>query len=176
MKAIHNWGFLFCIFLVLFYGCSVFPKPNQLYAPVPIQGNGGEIMCPYTQDDTIAEWVDTGMAASAGAAIGGAIGREAGSRAIKSIPIIGSIFGGSVGEAAGRAIAVEACGGWDSIKECTDLSFNEYDDLAVWLYVTKSNREDYGDVFKLTGNIYPKFKKNYHKYIKKRYKKQTKEK
>ena len=59
---------------------------------------------------------------------------------------------------------------------CSDpsLSFMEMSDMAVWLYVTQSHREDYQDVLKLTCGIYAKLCKKYSKYIKKEYKRQQK--
>jgi len=165
---------ILCLSALLIAACASFPKPNQLLAPTPIPGNSGKYMCPYTQDDTVAEWVDTGTAAKAASAIGSTLGREAGSRLLSSVPLVGSIFGGKVGDEAGRAIAVKYCGGWEKIKATSDLSFNNCEDLCVWLYVTKSHREDYKNVLSLAGGIYPELNKKYEKYIKKAYKRQQK--
>lgn len=174
MKGIRH--LIFCLVFLMISTClsCMFPKPNQIAAPRPILNNSGKYMSPYTQDATIAEWVDTGMIASAASAIGSAIGREAGVRLLSAIPIIGGIFGGKAGDAAGRAIAIAACGGMKKIQNTSDLSFNNLQKLATWLYVTKSQKEDYQKVLNLTCEIYPKLCKKYSKYIKKEYKSQKK--
>jgi hypothetical protein len=161
--------------LIIFQACfASLPKPNQLTAPAPVMNNSGKYMSPYTQDDTIAEWVDKGITAQALSGIGAAVGREVGSRVVSSIPLVGSLFGNKAGKAAGRAIAVEISGGWDKIRASSDISFNSYREMAVWLYVTKSQREEYPKVLKLTGGIYPDLTKKFNKYIKKEFKLQKK--
>lgn len=169
-------GFLFVLLAIVFLqACfSSMPKPAQVVAPSPIMNNGGKYYCPYSQDDTIAEWVDQGITAQALRGIGGAIGRELGSRAVSSIPIVGSIFGNKAGKALGRAVAVELAGGWDKIKATSDMSFNSYREMAVWLYVTKGERKEFQQVLKLAGGIYPDLAKNFNKYVKKEYKRQRK--
>lgn len=157
-------------FLMLQACMSSLPKPALIKAPQPIVGNGGQYCCPYTQDDTIAEWVDKGMAARAASAIGGALGRQAGESLVKSIPLVGSLVGNKVGKNIGREVAVKLCGGWGSIQNTSDLSFNSLQDMAVWLYVTKSGRPEYKKVLNLAGGIYPDLTSKYEKYIKREYK------
>jgi hypothetical protein len=143
---------------------------DQLIVPQARLDNGGEFMCPYTQDDVLAEWTDMAIKAKGAASIGGAIGAEVGSRALENIPIIGGILGQKVGEKAGRAIAVKNSGGWDFIKETSDISFDRLDDLAVYLYATFSTHEHYQDALDATRASYPKMKQAYGNAIQKSHK------
>jgi hypothetical protein len=137
------------------------PKPNQIVAPTPISGNDGEYMCPYTQDDVVAPWVDKAINASMGSTLGKTAGAYLGSELCENVPLIGGLLGSTVGEHVGRKIAIESCGGWEYIKSTSDLSFNSIDDLAVWLYATKSDNEHYDEVLKATWEIYPKLEDRY---------------
>jgi len=137
------------------------PTPQQVRVPTPIQGNSGKYMCPFTSDDTVAEWVDKGVAARFGSAIGGAAGAYAGQKALEQIPFIGGILGQKVGEGVGRQVAISASGGMEFIKKTSDLSFNSIDDVAVYMYAKYTTRPDYGRILQLTQEIYPELKGRY---------------
>jgi hypothetical protein len=133
---------------------ATFPPPGALVAPAPIMGNSGKYMSPYTSDGVLAPWVDKAINVKLGATIGKTAGAYAGQKALEMVPFVGGILGSKVGEAAGRAIAIEASGGWDYIKNTSDLSFNSPDDMAVFLYVTHSSHEHYKDALAATCEIY----------------------
>lgn len=149
-------------------GCAtrILP-PTDLTAPDPIEDNTGKYLCPYTSDGTVAEWVDKGLAARLGSSVGGYAGKKAGEKALESVPFVGGWLGRKAGETAGRKIAIEICGGWDAMRAFTDLSFNEKETLAVWMYVMHSHEENYNDVLKLVQDIYPELKEGYTKALQK---------
>jgi phage tail tape-measure protein len=122
-------------------------------------------MCPYTQDDVVALWVDKAVNAKAAASVGKAAGAYVGQKALEQIPFVGAFLGSKAGEAVGRKIAIEASGGWEYIKETSDLSFNSLEDMAVWLYATKSSNEHYPEVYKATCGIYPELQEVYYSAI-----------
>ncbi|MBN2563889.1 MAG: hypothetical protein JXQ75_23485 [Phycisphaerae bacterium] len=153
------------VIAILATGCMTVPKPTEVRVPSPIQGNSGKYMCPFTSDNTVAEWVDKGVAARFGSAVGGTVGAYAGSQALKQVPFIGGMLGDAAGKSIGRKIAIDSAGGWDYIKSTSDLSFNSVDDLAVYIYARHSSRKDYNNVFKLTSEIYPDLQKRYLKAI-----------
>jgi len=156
--------------VALMSGCMItqpLPEPTVVIAPEPIVGSTGKYMCPYTQDGVLAEWVDNAIQAKIGATIGWHAGTYAGQKAFEKVPFFGGFLWGTVGEAAGRAIAIEASGGWDFIRSTSDLSFNSIDDMAVYLYVTHSSHEHYNDALKATFEIYPQLKKRYNSAIRK---------
>jgi len=156
-------GLIGIMVLALFVaGCATpLPTQTQVRVPTPIRGNSGQYMCPFTSDDTVAEWVSTGVKARFGSAVGSAIGARAGQEILKNIPIIGGILGQEVGKAAGRRIAISSSGGMEKIKSTSDLSFNSIDDMAVYMYAKHSGRKDYKQVLQLTQEIYPKLQGRY---------------
>jgi hypothetical protein len=148
-------------------GCAtpyVPPKlaaPQSLTAPKPIIGNSGSFMSPYTEDGTVAPWVEKGRSAKAGGQIGGFIGAQAGQKLAENIPFFGSMIGQRVGEKAGRSVALQMVGGEDFIKQNSDISFNNINDLAVYMYVKNSTHKDYAEVLTLTQQIYPELAQGY---------------
>ena len=137
-------------------------QPNQIIPPTPRLDNEGAYMCPYTQDGVVAEWVDKAINAKMGATIGKHAGAYIGQKALENIPFVGGWLGSTAGEAAGRAIAIEASGGWDYIKSTSDSSFDNLNDLAVYIYATYSTNEHFQEVLQATMEIYPKLKKGYY--------------
>lgn len=150
-------------------GCAMTgPKiaaPSQLMAPTPIAGNNGKYMSPYTEDGTVAPWVEKGKAASAGAQLGGFLGAQAGQKVAENIPFIGGLLGQKLGETAGRAIALEMVGGEEFIKANSDISFNSVRDLALYMYVKNSTHKDYAKALELTQQIYPELQQEYYAAI-----------
>lgn len=135
--------------------------PMALKAPAPIMSNAGKYMSPFTEDGTVAPWVEKGRHASAGSNIGGFVGAQAGARLAENIPFVGGFIGQSVGESLGRGIALKMVGGEEFIKQNSDMSFNDVNTLAVYMYVKNSSHKDYADVLDLTQKIYPELKKAY---------------
>lgn len=137
-------------------------QPSELQAPQPIAGNSGAYMSPYTTDSVLAEWVDKAVNAKTGAAVGGTAGAYAGQKLAENIPFFGSMLGQKVGESAGRAVAIKMSGGEELIKSSSDLSFNNLDEMSVWLYVTHSGHEHYQAALDATFAIYPELQQTYY--------------
>ena len=135
--------------------------PQNILAPQPIIGNTGNYMSPFTEDGTVSVWVEKGKAASAGSAVGGFLGAQAGQKLAEQIPFFGSIIGQKLGETAGRAIALQMVGGEEFIRANSDMSFVTIQDLAVYMYAKNSSHKDYPEALKLTQEIYPDLKTSY---------------
>jgi hypothetical protein len=151
---------------LLLSACASAPAPRMaaptaLRAPTPIMGTTGKFMSPYTEDGTVAAWVEKGRSASAGAGIGGFVGAQAGQKLAENIPFFGGMIGQAVGESAGRAVALKMVGGEEFIRANSDMSFNSVDELAVYMYVKNSSHKDYAEALKLTQEIYPELKTRY---------------
>ena len=146
--------------------------PDQIIAPIPIQGNSGKYMCPYTSDGVLAEWVDKAINARIGATVGETVGTYTGQKVLKQVPFVGGFLGEKAGKAVGRQLAIKASGGWEYIKETSDLSFNSCDDLAVYLYAKYSRHAHYQDALKAIYEIYPELQKRYWPAIRKAPRKQ----
>jgi hypothetical protein len=140
-------------------------QPNQIIPPTPRLDNEGAYLCPYTRDGVAAEWVDKAINAKMGATIGKHAGAYIGQKALENIPFVGGFLGSMAGEAAGRAIAIEASGGWDYIKSTSDSSFDNVNDLSVYIYATHSTNEHFQEVLEATMEIYPELKKGYYNAI-----------
>jgi len=145
--------------VVIQSGCTpaVPPEPSALNPPAPLPDNGGKYMCPYTQDQVLARWVDKAIHAEAASSVGGAVGATAGAYALRQVPLVGGILGNMAGKEIGRAAAVSAAGGQEFIHETSDQSFNDINDLAVWMYVHYSSAETYQASQKALRGIYPAF-------------------
>jgi hypothetical protein len=151
-------------FAVLLTACASAPRlapPTALTAPTPIMGNSGKYMSPYTEDGTVALWVEKGRAASAGANVGGFVGAQAGAKLAENIPFIGGMLGQKVGETMGRTVALKMVGGEEFIKQNSDMSFDNVRDLALYMYVKNSSHKDYPQVLDLAQKIYPELQKEY---------------
>ncbi|MDO9566816.1 MAG: hypothetical protein Q7J15_08770 [Candidatus Desulfaltia sp.] len=140
-------------------------QPNQIIPPTPRLDNEGAYLCPYTQDGVAAEWVDKAINAKMGATIGKHAGTFIGQKALENIPFVGGFLGSMAGEATGRAIAIKASGGWDYIKSTSDSSFDNVNDLSVYIYATHSTNEHFQEVLEATMEIYPGLKKGYYNAI-----------
>jgi len=140
-------------------------QPNQIVPPCPRLDNEGAYLCPYTQDGVVAEWVDKAINAKIGATIGKHAGAYAGQKLLENVPFVGGMFGSMSGEAAGRAIAIKTSGGWEYIKSTSDISFDNSNDLSVYVYAKYSTNEHFQEVLEATMEIYPKLKKEYYKAI-----------
>jgi hypothetical protein len=140
--------------------------------PAPIEDNSGRYMCPYTQDGVMAGWTDMAinlkLGKTAGAVVGTAGGAYAGKELGKKLGIpfggvLGGVLGGAAGNkagsSAGRKIGFEAAGGWDNIRQTSDLSFNDLEEMAHYLRATHSSHEHFKSVMEVTGEIYPEFKR-----------------
>lgn len=125
--------------------------------PMPILGNSGAYMCPYTEDGTVAKWVEKGMTASLASNMGAAAGTYAGQRVLDQVPFIGGWLGSKLGAATGRELAVQAVGGRKFIKENSDLSFNSLGDMAHYVVAKHSQHPQFAQVLKATYGIYPDF-------------------
>jgi len=145
-------------------GCAMTPPPLATATQLAtlnveaIQDNSGEYMSPITSDNIPAEWVDNSINAKIGAGVGGAIGAYAGAKLVGSIPFIGGFLGAQVGDHIGRETAILAAGGEEFIKDSSDLSFNDLEDMAVYLYVNYGENPNYQALLDATYQIYPDLK------------------
>ncbi len=139
-------------------GCSTGIAPaSQLTAPEVLLDNSGEYMCPYRQDGTLADWSAQVISKVLGAEAGKRAGWMAGAKVLGGAADIGK----KVGEKAGEKLALEAAGGMEGIRRTSNISSNSLDDLAVFMYVKHSEKDNYNKALRAMYDIYPKFKKTY---------------
>lgn len=129
-------------------------------APTPIYGNTGKYMSPFTEDGTVAPWVEKGMTATVGANVGSSLGAYAGQQMLENVPVFGSLLGATVGKSIGREMALSAARGWEFIKSSSDLSFDSLDDMARYLVATNASHPQFVKVLTATYGIYPELEKS----------------
>jgi hypothetical protein len=136
------------------------PTPGELVAPMPREDAEGKFLSPYTSDGVVAGWVEKGISAQVGSTVGAYAGAKLGEKLAEQVPFAG-MFSQQIGEAAGRQAAIQLSGGWEAMRESTDLSFDTIDDLIVYTYVNYANNEHYADVIKHVSKIYPDWNKRF---------------
>lgn len=129
-------------------------------APTPIYGNTGQYMSPFTEDGTVAPWVEKGMTATISGNVGSSFGAYAGQQVLENVPMVGSVLGATVGRTIGREIALRGAGGWEFIKESSDLSFDSLDDMARYLVATNASHPQFAKVLTATYGIYPELEQS----------------
>lgn len=139
---------------------------NEFVAPTPLMNNEGKFLSPYTQDGVLTEWVDKAINVKIGATVGKHLGSFLMQDDHQGGSLFGGFFGGRAGESKGREFAIKASGGWEYIKKVSDMSFDNIDDLAVYLFAKHSTHEHYKDGLDATMTIYPELEEKYSKAIK----------
>lgn len=119
-----------------------------------VNGNTGAYMSPFTSDGVTAAWVTKSMSVKASGEIGAAAGSLAAAKLLENVPF-GSMFGQAAGKAVGRSIALKSIGGEEFLKSTSDLSFNNYPDMAQHIKDNYSDREDIAAILQATYAIYP---------------------
>ena len=120
-----------------------------------IEGNTGLYLSPITSDGVAAPWVDKSINAQMGSQIGGAVGAYAGAKALESVPFVGSFIGNKAGASIGKSVALKAVGGEEYIRQTSDISFNNLNDMARWLMANYSSHQKLQEILKATYQIYP---------------------
>jgi hypothetical protein len=143
------------------WGPAKIAAPSALTAPTPIEGSAGAYASPFTSDGVTAGWVTKAMQVKAAGQIGSMAGNYAGQKAMEQVPFVGGFLGKKAGAAMGRSIALKSIGGEEYLRSSTDLSFNSYSDMAVFMYVTHGSDADYQKILQATYAIYPDFEAAY---------------
>lgn len=148
-------------------GCAApLPAPEVVIAPQPRMDNGGEYMSPFTQDGTVALWVDKGVDAKTGKLIGGTAGAIIGQQVFGRVPFVGGIVGNMVGNEIGRQAAIDSFGGMEYITSTSDMSFDTAEDMAVYLYATYGkHHESFEPAVQAAQSIYPRLGKVWYSAI-----------
>lgn len=134
-------------------------------SPEPIDGNGGKFMVPYTVSGAPTPWAEKALAAKTGAVAGTVAADKAMDQVTGKIPLAGLMRGKAKQKAAAESAAL-AAGGWTHIKDTSELSFDNVDELAVYLHVNYAAGGDLSGPLSVTMDIYPSLQKRYNGAIK----------
>lgn len=158
-------------------GCATMQPVSPQEAAAKLQArqfavqedNAGSYLSPYTSDGVTAEWVEKSINAKLGSSVGGAAGAYAGQKLLEQVPFVGGILGQRMGQEAGRRIAIQSVGGEAFIRETSDLSFNDYNEMAGWLLVNHAKHPQFQAVMDATYQIYPELQTAYANVVSGRY-------
>jgi hypothetical protein len=121
-----------------------------------IDGNTGRYLSPITSKGLPAAWVGRRSEGSGvGTTLGGMAGSYVGEKALEQVPFVGGFLGNKVGKAAGRTIALNSIGGEAFLRESSDISFNDINEMARWLVATHSQHTKFNEIMKAAYQIYP---------------------
>lgn len=135
---------------------GVVPQRELMALPEPIWGTEGKYMSPFTEDKTVTPWVEKGLQATVAGHVGQALGSLAAMS--NSDNVMFSLLGGVAGQVAGREIALRAMGGWEFIRENSDMSFNTIEDLARYMTYENAGHPQYAEVLSAAYGIYPELR------------------
>ncbi|MFQ5647056.1 MAG: hypothetical protein ACE5GM_09010 [bacterium] len=155
------------------------PAPETLALPEPVSDNTGRYLSPYTQDEVLAEWVDKVSQAKIGSFLGKTVclllSNASNPRVVRKgrrrrgpIVVHGLVrnqVASRVGDEIGRDLAIKAIGGWEYIREKSDLSFNSLDNMIVYLYIKYSRTDHYQGALDAASTIYPQLERRYYRAI-----------
>lgn len=137
--------------------------------------NNGLFMSPFRQEGTIALWIDQcknleiGSEAGkvTGAGVGAAASEYATSKAVEyatekavgNIPLVGGLLGGflgkKVGESVGEKAARKTTVDIDFLKNTSNVSYDNIEDMAYSLTANYSTHTEYKEVIKYATYQYP---------------------
>ena len=146
----------------------------ELIAPTPLPDASGKYISPYLRDGEVTAWATKSVSAEAGAMAGEMAGEKAADKLASKIPF-GGLLRNKTKSVASSAGAAAALGGWDSIREASDVSFADMSEMTVYLHVSHGDEPGYDENLAAAMSLYPELKKGYRKALNKAYKDARKE-
>jgi hypothetical protein len=133
---------------------------SRMTLPVPRADTGGQYLCPYTQAGTLTAWAEQAQAAATGGVAGNVAGEQAANQVAARVPFAG-LFKKEIKETAQAQGAAAAAGGWEHIRQTSELSFDKVDDLAVFMHGKYSTMPDYDKALASAMSLYPELYERY---------------
>jgi hypothetical protein len=152
------------VILLFLGGCAStvqLPPPRSLATPAPRLDNGGAYLFPYTRDYALADWCDGIVAAGAFEKVGKGAATTVAAAAGGSAMGIFSWALRRVAESIGRQAALQRIGGWDAVRAGSEISFDDLDAYAVYLYQFFSAEATYPDALSAAILLYPELEDRY---------------
>lgn len=145
----------------------------QLEVADPREDTEGKFIFPYMNSGLIADWADKAINAQVGAQVGAMAGDKATGALASKVPF-GGLAGGLLKGKGKELAAVTAIGGWEFIKETSDLSFDTLDDYSLYMHTEFEGGADYEKALAAAMAIYPDLEKTHKRSIDNAYKKARK--
>ncbi len=142
----------------------------EIQIPAHIDGNQGKYLSPYTSDEYFTEWMKSVLEETRDWQVPDLYCRE--KEANKTYGITTSDVTGvqtrvrQGGSSEGlrkchRFEAGQAAGGWDKVREQSDMSFARVEDFVVYLHAKYGQTVGYPQVLAIVMSIYPELEKRY---------------
>jgi hypothetical protein len=141
----------------------------ELNVPDTADGNSGKYLFPYTEYGELTPWADKALHAAVGAEVG-AMAAEEGTKMLASQVPFAGLFASSITNKSKETAAILAVGGWDYIRETSEVSFDSLKDLSVYMHAEFYGDPDYETALQAATAIYPKLERGHKKAIDKAYK------
>ena len=140
----------------------------ELDVPEPRYDSEGEFVFPYKDDGYLAEWAEKAISAQAGGEVGALAGDKAAGALASKVPF-GGLAGGLIKSKSKEIGAVTAVGGWDFIRETSDLSFDKLDEYSVYMHAEFQGLPDYEQALAAAMAIYPQLERSHQRAVDKAY-------
>ncbi len=127
------------------------PAPGQLNVPVPKGVGVGAYASPYTRSGELAIWAQAALDSEEPAGLLGAVRAQNASWWATGVEVL-------TGERAAldvNAATLENAGGWENVRATSDVTFDDVDDLAVYLYAVHGRDARFLRVLKITQDLNP---------------------
>lgn len=134
----------------------------------------GKYIFPYLNSGLVTAWAEKSLSAQAGAEAGAMAADKATSALASKVPF-GGLVGGALKGKTKELAAVTAIGGWDFIKESSDISFDKLEDYSLYMHVEFYGSADYENALAAAMAIYPELEKTHKRSIDQAFKKARKE-
>jgi len=140
-----------------------------LDVPEPRYDSEGEFLFPYKDDGFITEWAEKSLTAQVGAEAGALVGDAVAGGIASRVPF-GGLAGGLIRGKSKELGSVTALGGWEFIRQTSELSFDNLNEFSVYMHAEFQGLPDYEQALAAAMAIYPTLERSHKRAIDKAYK------
>ncbi len=126
-----------------------------------IRGTSGHYLSPYTEEGSKTQWLDDILTAKEEK---GAFECKKKSGSI-TVPMVGALMGAGGTKSCELKGMLKAAGGWEDIKDNSEVSFRKVEDMAVYLHALHHEEENYPEVLAVAMTLYPELEDKYQRTL-----------
>jgi len=141
----------------------------ELEVTEPRYDSEGEFVFPYKDDGFMTEWAEKSLTAQAGSEAGALVGDAAADSIASRVPF-GGLAGGLIRGKSREIGAVTAVGGWEFIRQTSELSFDSLNEFSVYMHAEFQGLPDYEQALAAAMAIYPKLERSHKRAVDRAYK------
>ena len=146
---------------------SLVERQAQRYGGVEIEpakgirGTSGHYLSPYTEEGSKTQWLDDILTAKEEKG-GFECKKKSGS---VNVPVVGALMGATGAKSCEQKGMLKAAGGWDDIKDNSEVSFRKVEDMAIYLHALHHEEENYPEVLAVAMTLYPELEDKYQRAL-----------